>query len=636
MDEILYGAAYYDEYMPTDRIDTDVAMMQAAGITVVRIAESTWSTLEPQPGVFDFTHVDRALDAIEAAGIHVIVGTPTYAVPAWLVQSHPEVLAVTSTRRGPLRRPPDHEHHQPDLPLPRRAGHPRAHGAHRAPPWRHRLPARQRDQVLRRRLRATCSAGSSSTCAQSSTTTSARSTSLRPRLLVQPHRRLGGLPRRPRHDQRVARRGVRQVPPLAWSRSSSAGRPGSSASTRATTSSSRRTSTSTGRPGWSYGLQPVRRPLQGRGDAWTSPASTSTTRRSPRLTGKEIAFGGDMTRSIKGGANYLVLETQAQGQLGWLPYPGQLRLQAYSHLASGADGRHVLALALHPQLLRDVLEAACSATTSRPTPPTRRPASSVREAAAAGGVAAAPAQVQPGRDHGQQRGAHGAAVVHRRDRVHRRGLRQPSIGYNDVLRWVYDALFELNVEVDFVSADDRGPRPVRDGRRPGALLGAGVDAQRLREYVEAGGHLVTTFKPFVADEHVTVWHDRAPHGLTGRLGLTYNQFTRPGRRAASPCTATWRPPPAPPRWAPTTAPRSASWSCLQPDGAEVLASYDHPAWGGHAAVTRHRSGAGYGDPPRDDDRSRPRPRRARPRRARRRACGTGRRSSPGPSPFAAA
>ena len=100
MDEILYGAAYYDEYMPHDRIATDVAMMTAAGLNVVRIAESTWSTLEPQPGVFDFTHVDRALDAMEAAGIHVIVGTPTYAVPAWLVRSHPEVLAETSTGQG--------------------------------------------------------------------------------------------------------------------------------------------------------------------------------------------------------------------------------------------------------------------------------------------------------------------------------------------------------------------------------------------------------------------------------------------------------------------------------------------------------------------------------------------------------
>src|SRR3954470_11185174 len=100
VDEILYGAAYYDEYMPHDRIDTDVAMMTAAGLNVVRIAESTWSTLEPQPGIFDLTHVDRALDAMHGAGIHVIVGTPTYAVPTWLVRSHPDVLAVTSAGEG--------------------------------------------------------------------------------------------------------------------------------------------------------------------------------------------------------------------------------------------------------------------------------------------------------------------------------------------------------------------------------------------------------------------------------------------------------------------------------------------------------------------------------------------------------
>ncbi|WP_216596749.1 beta-galactosidase [Actinomyces sp. oral taxon 414] len=57
-----------------------------------------------------------------------------------------------------------------------------------------------------------------------------------------------------------------------------------------------------------------------------------------RLIGHEIGFGGDISRSLKDGAPYLVVETQAQGQMGWLPYPGQLRLQAYSHLASGAMG----------------------------------------------------------------------------------------------------------------------------------------------------------------------------------------------------------------------------------------------------------------------------------------------------------
>lgn len=102
-DHILFGAAYYDEYLMMkgiDRIDEDMAMMKDAGLNVIRIAESTWSTCEPQPGVFDFTYVDRALDAANRAGIDVIVGTPTYAVPSWLVKLDPSVLAVTPSGQG--------------------------------------------------------------------------------------------------------------------------------------------------------------------------------------------------------------------------------------------------------------------------------------------------------------------------------------------------------------------------------------------------------------------------------------------------------------------------------------------------------------------------------------------------------
>ena len=93
--KLLYGVAYYDEYMPYDRLDKDVQMMKAAGINVVRIAESTWSTVEPQDGVYDFSHIDRVLNAMHKAGISVIIGTPTYAVPTWLVKEHPDVLAIT-------------------------------------------------------------------------------------------------------------------------------------------------------------------------------------------------------------------------------------------------------------------------------------------------------------------------------------------------------------------------------------------------------------------------------------------------------------------------------------------------------------------------------------------------------------
>jgi beta-galactosidase len=64
MEQLLYGVAYYDEYMPYDRLEKDILMMKEAGINVVRIAESTWSTYEPQNGVFDFTSIDRVLDAM--------------------------------------------------------------------------------------------------------------------------------------------------------------------------------------------------------------------------------------------------------------------------------------------------------------------------------------------------------------------------------------------------------------------------------------------------------------------------------------------------------------------------------------------------------------------------------------------
>lgn len=93
--EILLGAAYYDEYMPYDRIEEDMQMMKKAGMNVIRIAESTWSTWEPSDGVFDFTHLHRMLDAAVKYDMKVIVGTPTYAIPAWLAKKHPGILSFS-------------------------------------------------------------------------------------------------------------------------------------------------------------------------------------------------------------------------------------------------------------------------------------------------------------------------------------------------------------------------------------------------------------------------------------------------------------------------------------------------------------------------------------------------------------
>ena len=91
-DNILYGVAYYHEYMPYERLDEDIRMMKDAGISVVRVGESTWSLFEPREGEFEFEWMDRIIDKMDEAGIKVILGTPTYSIPAWLWHKHPEVL----------------------------------------------------------------------------------------------------------------------------------------------------------------------------------------------------------------------------------------------------------------------------------------------------------------------------------------------------------------------------------------------------------------------------------------------------------------------------------------------------------------------------------------------------------------
>ncbi|ACO31926.1 beta-galactosidase [Acidobacterium capsulatum ATCC 51196] len=94
---VFYGAAYYNEYTPSplhpERLATDVRMMKAAGFNVVRMGESTWSLWEPAPGKFDYAWMDRVVDAMSKAGIKVIMGTPTYSMPVWLWKQHPELLA---------------------------------------------------------------------------------------------------------------------------------------------------------------------------------------------------------------------------------------------------------------------------------------------------------------------------------------------------------------------------------------------------------------------------------------------------------------------------------------------------------------------------------------------------------------
>lgn len=98
-ENILYGASYYYEYMPTERLDEDIRMMKEAGVSAIRVGESTWAVFEPQEGVYELDWMQRVLDKMHEAGIKVVFGTPTYSIPAWLAHKHPEVLAE-HTRGG--------------------------------------------------------------------------------------------------------------------------------------------------------------------------------------------------------------------------------------------------------------------------------------------------------------------------------------------------------------------------------------------------------------------------------------------------------------------------------------------------------------------------------------------------------
>jgi beta-galactosidase len=96
-DHVLFGAAYYHEYQPSPRLDTDLDLMAEAGFSVIRVGESVWTTWEPEEGQFDLEWLAPVLDGAHQRDIGVVLGTPTYAAPPWLARRYPEIAAETST-----------------------------------------------------------------------------------------------------------------------------------------------------------------------------------------------------------------------------------------------------------------------------------------------------------------------------------------------------------------------------------------------------------------------------------------------------------------------------------------------------------------------------------------------------------
>lgn len=95
----MLGVCYYPEQWPEARWAEDARLMRACGLKIVRIGEFAWGRIEPRENAYDWTWLDRAIDTLAAAGLKLILGTPTATPPAWLTQRHPDVLRVGADGR---------------------------------------------------------------------------------------------------------------------------------------------------------------------------------------------------------------------------------------------------------------------------------------------------------------------------------------------------------------------------------------------------------------------------------------------------------------------------------------------------------------------------------------------------------
>ncbi|WP_028813320.1 beta-galactosidase [Streptomyces flavidovirens] len=92
---LAFGGDYNPEQWPESVWQEDVRLMGEAGVTMVSVGIFSWALLEPEPGTYDFGWLDRVIDLLHAHGIRVDLGTPTVVPPAWFYRAHPDALPVS-------------------------------------------------------------------------------------------------------------------------------------------------------------------------------------------------------------------------------------------------------------------------------------------------------------------------------------------------------------------------------------------------------------------------------------------------------------------------------------------------------------------------------------------------------------
>ena len=103
-DKLLHGGDYNPEQWlkRPDILEKDIDMLEESGCNVVSLGIFSWSTLEPEEGVFHFEWLQEIIDKLYKRGISTILATPSGARPKWMADKYPEVLRVDETRHRAL------------------------------------------------------------------------------------------------------------------------------------------------------------------------------------------------------------------------------------------------------------------------------------------------------------------------------------------------------------------------------------------------------------------------------------------------------------------------------------------------------------------------------------------------------
>lgn len=566
-DKLFFGAAYYSEYLPYDRVEEDMAMMERAGMNTIRIAESTWSTLEPREGVFDFTHIDRMLEAAAGHGISVIIGTPTYAIPTWLVKKYPDILAFTVNgqeiygrrQNMDITHPGYLEHcekmiralmeHIRDVPhiigfqldnetKSYGTAGPRVQAMfvdylkEKFPDindfnhefgldyWSNRV----NDWTDFPDVRGTINQSLAAEFQKFQRSLVTRFLSWQSDIVRE----------YTRADQFIT-----QNFDYAWI-------------------------------SYSFGYQPEVNQYEA-AECMTVSGADIYHPSQANLTGAEITVCGNISRSLKKD-NYLILETEAQGNIEWLPYPGQLRLQAYSHIANGSNS----VMYWHWHSIHNAIESYWKGVLSHDFSENE----TYREACTIG----AEWQRIGSRLKNLKKENHVAVLL---DNASLTGLSHFPLhstgenSYNTVMRWLSDALYRMNIEFDMVSSAERDFSGYECLIVPALYSAPEALLTALNTYVRDGGNLITTFRSGFSDEYLKIYADTQPHILKECLGIHYDQYTYPDHVEVA--------------LAEGENIRSAASEWMDfvfCDTAETVAFYDHPVYHRYAAVTKNSFGKG--------------------------------------------